>query len=511
MVILVSFQLDIFFNDVVGLSPCQNLSVATLPERKPRGSTTDSTNSIPIDNLPLWFSKPFLFPSIPHLKDLCELLRELAHNDGKLAVTSSAKKVRPNIIRKISFSGSFSGDNTSPWSGTRAGAPTRNIGIKERLIDAFFHQHKDLQQLCELVVDRSLKNFTKTASQTLIHPNFKNGATSFEDYLSKSPRMTLNEYKMLLTALDVKANEEATRQMSSDFNRIIRGSLQLLAHADTKPKVVEVASTLAINHATQKGKKTFGTLITEEKKKLVDEFIRKQNKLNAGVPLKRSSALKDDQLVSSNSNLHILTNLTEILRSVQESDDTTDVLKNLSQVKTKATDHLRQHFVGGGSSQEVVDFELQIISLLKVFFHNPSQVHLFQAIIEVGEVLSLLGKLGYVNTSNLELESLLCHADNMMIMIDAVKHCEALSYDAIGNLLFLMIDGSILCHRALEKALLSAVKSNDSKVVAKIVLEKLDSSRFGVTNNNTGGLVIMVRLQKLLSKDDKSQSKAKLV
>ena len=99
----------------------------------------------------------------------------------------------------------------------------------------------------------------------------------------------------------------------------------------------------------------------------------------------------------------------------------------------------------------------------------------------------------------------------MMIMIDAVKHCEALSYDAIGNLLFLMIDGSILCHRALEKALLSAVKSNDSKVVAKIVLERLVSSRFGVTNNSTGGLVIMVRLQNLLSKDDTSQIKAKLV
>ena len=50
-----------------------------------------------------------------------------------------------------------------------------------------------------------------------------------------------------------------------------------------------------------------------------------------------------------------------------------------------------------------------------------------------------------------------------------------------------------------------SVKVNeDAKVVAQIVLNKFASRRFGVTNaGNTEGLVIMVRLQTLLSKIDK--------
>lgn len=60
---------------------------------------------------------------------------------------SSTKKVRLNIIRKISFSGDNRSITASPWSGTHVGTPSSddNIGIKERLVDEFFHQHKDLQ------------------------------------------------------------------------------------------------------------------------------------------------------------------------------------------------------------------------------------------------------------------------------------------------------------------------------------------------------------------------------
>ena len=75
--------------------------------------------------------------------------------------------------------------------------------------------------------------------------------------------MNLEEYKKLLKSLELKANEEATTLISNDFDRIIRGALHLLSPPETKPKVVEVASTLAINHATQKGKNAIRSTIAE--------------------------------------------------------------------------------------------------------------------------------------------------------------------------------------------------------------------------------------------------------
>ena len=513
MTVLVAFQLDTFFRDVVGLSPSENLAVLTLPERELIRSTdstisTVSANLVSMDNLPLWFSKAFLIASIPQLKDLCELLRDLAQNNGRMAVTSSAKKVRPHTVRKISFSGSFSGDSMSPFSGTHAGTPSHKIGIKERLVDAFFHQHKDLQQLCEVVADRAIKNFTETSAQ-MISPIFKNGATSFEDYLNKSPRMNLEEYKKLLKSLELKANEEATTLMSNDFDRIIRGALHLLSPPETKPKVVEVASTLAINHATQKGKNAIRSTIAEEKKKLVDEFTRKEKKVIAGVPLKRTYASKSDQSVSNFSDIGVLADLTDSLKSLQECDYSVgNRLEMLKKERVKVIDHLQRYFLGAGTSQTVTEFEMQIISLLNKFFSNPSHTHLLGALIEVGDVLSLLGKLGYDCSSKMELESLLCDSEHLLMMVNSLTHCKnasQLSHETIGNFLFMMVEGSFVCYRALERGLLQSVKVNeDAKVVAQIVLNKFASRRFGVTNpGNTEGLVIMVRLQTLLSKDDK--------
>ena len=501
--VLVSFELDTLFHDVI-IAPSQ---MSSLLERQTANETADSSNLIPLDNHPLWFSKSFLFPSIPHLKDLCELLKDVVQNNGKTSSTSSTKKVRPNMIRKISFSGSFSGDRSvtaSPWSGTRAGTPSSSdkIGIKERLVDAFFHQHKDLQQLCETVVDRAIKNFTKTVSESLIPPIFKNGATSFGDYLDKSPRMTFEEYNNLLKSLDSDANKEATSLMSDDFNRIIKGTLRLLAPTETQDKVVEVASTLSINHATQKGKSVIRAIISEEKKKLVDEFIRKSKKVEAGVPLKRFSALKDIHIISNNSKLHVLVEVTESLRDLHENqmenNSIDTILQSLKHHKAKAMDYIRRHYIGSSSSQTTIDFEEQCISLLRKFFSNPSHIHLLEAAFEVGDLLSHLGMMGYGHSSQTEIESLLCDDDNMFSLVNACNE-DSISHESVGNYLFMMIEGSFVCYLALENALLHLIKVNEhATAVAKIVLKRL-ASRLGA-ENSTEGLVLMIRLQRSISR-----------
>merc|ERR1739848_734705 len=84
-------------------------------------------------------------------------------------------------------------------------------------------------------------------------------------------------------------------------------------------------------------------------------------------------------------------------------------LEQLKRQKKEVIDQLQTCFIGTESSQSIVEFELQIISMLRKFFSSPSLkcAPLLEASIEVAEVLSLLGKLGYVTLPNKEnLESL---------------------------------------------------------------------------------------------------------
>ncbi len=396
--VALSFQLEYLFHDVFGLAPSQTLPPLNLPTRNSGGSA-DSAALSPFDDLPLWFSKPCLFQSIPHLRDLCELLKELAQNDGKMAMTA-AKKVRPDTV---SFEGSdsrfvsrisYSVDSMSPWSSMRPGASSNKGGIEERLADSFFHQHKDLQQICEIVVARATKNFSQTVSHACILPIFGNGATSYEEYFNRSPSMTSDQYQILLEDLDSKAKGEAIALMRSDLNRVINDTLILLAPSETKPQVIDAAIALTVCHATEKGRNTIHSIIREEKKKLLDDFIRKKQKFL--IAPKSGNALERDHSQPKNWYLQCLVDLTESLNSLQKLEDPVCIfnsMEKLREQKAKVLDHLRHYVVGAGDSQTVVDFEVCILSILKDFFTFPLHYHLLEATIVVSDVLSLLGKL----------------------------------------------------------------------------------------------------------------------
>ena len=100
--------------------------------------------------------------------------------------------------------------------------------------------------------------------------------------------MILDEYIKLLQTLEADATSAARLLMNDDFDRIVNGTLHLLAPPETNPKVLEIASSLAIKHAVQKGEYIIRSIIFEEKKKMVDDFIRKEKKAKAGVPLTSS-------------------------------------------------------------------------------------------------------------------------------------------------------------------------------------------------------------------------------
>jgi hypothetical protein len=109
-----------------------------------------------------------------------------------------------------------------------------------------------------------------------------------------------------------------------------------------------------------------------------------------------------------------------------------------------------------------------------------------------------------------ELESLVCDTGNMLALIDAVNggnKSDHISYETIGNFLFMMLDVSLVCYRALEVTLLHAVATKEeAKYVSDAVLKKLALDRAGMVDGTgvadvKNGLVIMARLQRSLSRE----------
>jgi len=279
--------------------------------------------------------------------------------------------------------------------------------------------------------------------------------------------------------------------------------------------VAEVACSLAINHAIEKGRTTIHSIIHEEKKKLKDEFVRKEKKFKAGVPLsstKKSKTQQSNHADPNDSDIQSIIDLTASLKALEVPDcDLINGLESVIKEKAKSMDHLQKYFFGAETSGSVVELEVQIISMLKRFFSDPSPKYmsLLQAPIEVVDVLCLLATMGYEGSSNKrDLESLICDNCNMLKLVNQVNDVEStdptsisISHDFIANFLFMLVEGSLVSHRILEKALLHSVKvSDNAKVVSKLVLDRLSSSRAGIVDA-TDGLVIMVRLQKVLEKD----------
>lgn len=506
----VVLQLESIFRDVVGLSTSQRLPMVNLPTLK--SVESDATGLIPLDDIPLCFSQHSSSSLIPQLKDLCDLLKDLTPNNEKLA-NIVPKKVRPDIIRNVgSTESSFisrivESGQMSPWSIKCSRTPNKSFSIKDRLVDSFFHQHKSLQELCEIVVDRAIKNFANTASSACILPMFKNEAASFDDYFNRSHRMILEEYKKLLDMVESNAEVAATALMRDHFDRTITGTLHLLAPPETQSKVVEVATSLTISHALQQGRIIIHSIVHQEKKKFTEEFIRKEKKLMAGVPLnslKRDLAV-ERETVQSFSSFHSLAALTASLRLLQttEADESVGV-DGLKEEAEIALQHLRQYFIGAGISPAVLEFEMCLLSIVKNFFANPLHHRLLRAVIEVADVLSFLGKLGYAESSKHELESLLCDFDNMSALIESLNYGingepNPITYESIGNFLFVLLEGSIISCGKLEEVLLRTVMVKcEAKMVSHVILNKLVFSRTGLIDPSDG-LVIMVRLQRVLS------------
>ena len=539
--LIVSLQLDNLFNEAIGLEYSWNLPTASLPKRHPIKNSDDATpnNSIsiatlsPIDTLPLWLSKSFLFLTTSYVQDLFEIVQHFQSvniSSSKLG-SSTAKKVKPRSIsigplkdfveskkswQRLSPVRSLSPITGSPWSSSKASLadPGSEAAIKDKLIDTFFHQHTELQQLCETTIDQVIKNFSRSTLQNTITPIFKDQATSYEDFFSRSPTLTLNEYVELLQSIDLTANVKAREEMKSEFGRTIRGALELLSPPDTQPKVREMACSLALRHACDKGDQIIRSFISEEKRKLIDEFARKESKVKAGVPLKATNNWRNAEEVKRPPpfvDLNCFVDLTVLLRKF-DNDEAVDILllQQLDNAIRVSIGYLSQYFIGTIPSSHVEDFQSLVVKLIdKCLSSTNAMPRLLSAVFKSTDVICLLGRMGYLSSATIcgfeqiindveKLKKLTIYA-SAQPSIDPIAAIDNVS---VGTFLFQLVDGSIIKYSFLETALITSLAGDNDqsglKQICDMMLNKF-AVNLGFNGWKDDGFVIMIRLQNIMT------------
>ena len=290
----VGLQLDAFFADVIGLA-----DVERLPEWNLSIPTYNGSQDV-LDASPLELSKHYSLSLSTHLDDLHKLATDIAVNGRLVNSSGASKKLKPyslssNTINTLSLTGSTSTserfDALGPLErGTLQGFLSQNKMEKiesgnGRLIDAFFHQHKYLQQLCEFVIDFSIEHIlSKTCLDDYIIPDVMDAAKSVFAQEHVPLPIELDWYLKTL----LKIEREAAITIQCKCQRVlveyISNAINSLVPRNINAKIKGVAINLSMNHALRKADLLTASIIRTESKRGMDSLLNKQKKKNRAVP-----------------------------------------------------------------------------------------------------------------------------------------------------------------------------------------------------------------------------------
>ena len=309
---LVMIQLEDLFADVVGLMKAEGLPLMVLPERN-LAAGGDDNKVLRLDTLPLRFTKLYIFASSSHLEELFKLVTEMAERKGRGSgrIGGASKKLRPYAITsqiggaELSSSPSSSSPYTRQMSsGSMLASPMmsplnlispqrginnrRNNTIQDKLVDAFFHQHTDLRQICEFIVERTAKNTLAIVVKEHVTPHFQFPTSAYNESFDAFVRQIRQKEQDALTA--------SNKEMKSRTVQLVTDSVKLLSPPDTKPAVMDIAIKLATRHVHQKCIEHVQSVVRLEAQAEIDKYIK------AEATRKRSLAKSQASSSSTNAN-----------------------------------------------------------------------------------------------------------------------------------------------------------------------------------------------------------------
>jgi len=276
----VSNFLEVLFGDVYGLGRTSFLPLVELPSPGEKATDSDSLDMIPIS-----FNSELLFTSNPYLDELLSLITSLSQTPKQSS--GASRKLRPSMVspgKKSMYSEDDAGTEISNLDfsissisinniSTHASANDSTYAISRKLVDVFFHQHRELKDTCEFVVDRAAKNALSITLQQFIVPRLKK-ALYFE---ANFPSHLLSQ----LVNQTVKASRGSIEKL---LDGTIRGSLDHLISVGTPEGVMNMAASLCIAHGLKLVESMLANNAIVEAKKLFDDCLRERKKLKNTVP-----------------------------------------------------------------------------------------------------------------------------------------------------------------------------------------------------------------------------------
>lgn len=287
----IAVQLDSIV-DIIGI-----VEVEQYPDYKlPKASSKKR-----LDSLAFRFSSQFVFSSCAHLDDLQKLAADLARNGTLVTGNGTSKKLKPHIL---STNPNYMKDRFGPLNALDQGKlqgflsknPTaERMNGPRKLVDAFFHQHKHLQLLCEFLIDYSIDNIlSKLCLDECITPTLTNIAVAnISEHKAPSP-LGLDWYLQTLERIENESTHRVVQYTRNLLHNYIFTTMNTLVPPYVDSTVKQIAMDLCIDHAVRRGNIFVSSLVRTEAKKVIDSQLKQPLeavKVNA-------SSLDDDLILS---------------------------------------------------------------------------------------------------------------------------------------------------------------------------------------------------------------------
>jgi len=256
---IIVFCLERFFDDTYGLPRLTSLPPSNL------GILGNDPNTKWIDGYEMGFSTVLLFASSPNVEDLLSLVDQTEIGSTNKSSLSKARKLRASVV-SLSLEvepSRFVADEENGLFPTPVKARRQdsndilsqsdNRSIESRLVEGFFHQHRNLKEISEFVVGQVLRNYSRH-----IVPDCVREILASEGNIPGKPETeTLAKYITL-------AHEKVELTLTKTLEEKIGQALVLLGPCDADDSIITIATRLSVSAAMNSVQPTLHSVIARQ-------------------------------------------------------------------------------------------------------------------------------------------------------------------------------------------------------------------------------------------------------
>lgn len=330
---LVSLHLEALFGETVGLSRSASLpgcGISLAPRtRDDFNIHTDTEGSDDVlDHTNVMFDQAMVFSPSPHVEELYSLVSNLTRVSAPRKSPGASRKLRPVTISRDAGSLSSvkepkpelglldSGKSTTIESSSGISSlfslaenSSGSGSVQTKLGDAFFHQHRDLKEICEFSIHQILKKALVSIPKQVQTEIGFDGENVTEE-------------------MRASAEDKGLKLLRSSLEDGLDQSLTLLEPPETHPKIHSLAVSLAVARGYETGHSIIKASISSDLKPLQRSLFAENAKETPELLAHNSEKEAISQLTSG------LTLLRKAMEDFNPEADSQDPLQKIYSVES---------------------------------------------------------------------------------------------------------------------------------------------------------------------------------